>query len=180
MISYEVNEKTEIAFNYFNLYKDVTDLLQMSENYHPRKFEIETFLKLERIYKRFKTNYDLDLSTQKIKREIEEQILTHIEGIILGPTLVNLDITGMFHKYFMESRFKPEEFHKNYQDFDRLLKILTDLELFEFKNDTYAFTDKGLFFTKRASAYGVTVSYIPTLRKLDHLIFGDQLILKHP
>ena len=47
------------------------------------------------------------------------------------------------------------------------------------RNGAYAFTEIGLFFAKRASAYGVTVSYIPTLRKLDHLIFGDPLILKN-
>jgi len=35
-----------------------------------------------------------------------------------------------------------------------------------------------MFFAKRASAYGVTVSYIPTLRKLDDLIFGNPLVLK--
>ena len=32
-ISYETNEESEIAFNYFYLFEDVTDLLQMSEYY---------------------------------------------------------------------------------------------------------------------------------------------------
>ncbi len=177
-ISYETNEESEIAFNYFYLFKDVTDLLQLSENYHPRKFEIEPFLKLESIYKKYKTNYGIRLSNEKCRRNIEEQILTHIEGVIVGPTLVNLGITGMFHKYFMESRFRPEEFHENHQEFDKLLKIFTELGWFKEKNGAYAFTDIGLFFAKRASAYGVTVSYIPTLSKLDNLIFGDPLILK--
>ena len=179
VISYETNEESGIAFNYFHLFEDVTDLLQLSEDYHPRKFEIEPFLKLESIYKKYKTNYDIKLSNEKIRRNIEEQILTHIEGVIVGPTLVHLGITDMFHKYFMESRFRPEEFHENHQEFDKLLKTLTELGWFDEKNGTYAFTDIGLFFAKRASAYGVTVSYIPTLRKLDNLIFGDPLILKN-
>ena len=178
-ISYETNEESEIAFNYFYLFEDVTDLLQLSEDYHPRKFEIEPFLKLESIYKKHKNNYGIKLSNEKTRRNIEEQILTHIEGVIVGPTLVNLGITGMFHKYFMESRFRPEEFHENHQEFDKLLKILTELGWFDEKNGAYVFTDIGLFFAKRASAYGVTVSYIPTLRKLDNLIFGDPLILKN-
>ncbi|RNC86416.1 MAG: class I SAM-dependent methyltransferase [Winogradskyella sp.] len=178
-ISYETNASSEIAFNYFDLFKDVSDLMKMSENYHPRKFEIEPFLKLESIYKTYRTNYGLKLSTEDSRRQIEEQILTHIEGVIVGPTLVNLGITGMFHKYFMEARFRPEEFHKNHEEFDRLLGILTELGWFDKKNGTYAFTETGLFFAKRASAYGVTVSYIPTLRKLDDLIFGDPLILKN-
>jgi hypothetical protein len=79
----------------------------------------------------------------------------------------------------METRFRPKEFHENHQEFDKLLKILTHLGWFDEKNGAYAFTEIGLFFAKRASAYGVTVSYIPTLRKLDNLIFGNPLILKN-
>jgi SAM-dependent methyltransferase len=177
-VIYEINEASEIAFNYFYLYEDVVDLLKMSENYHQRKFEIEPFLKLESIYKKYKTKYGIELSENKLQRKIEEQILTHIEGIIVGPTIVHMGMTGMFHKYFMEARFKAEEFHEKHQEFDKLLKILSDLGWFNVKNGSYEFNEFGLFFAKRASAYGVTVSYIPTLRKLDDLIFGNPLILK--
>ena len=176
-VSYETNAASATAFGYFHLYEDVVDLLKMSENYHPRKFESEPFLKLKGIYKKYKAIYDIALSENKADRAIEEQILAHIEGILVGPTTVRLGITGMFHKYFMESRFKPEEFHENYLEFDQLLKILADLGWFNVENDTYEFSNYGLFFAKRASAYGVTVSYIPTLRKLDDLIFGDPFIL---
>jgi len=178
-VSYETNEESAIAFNYFYLYEDVVDLLQMSESYHQRKFEIEPFLKLDSIYKKYKTNYGIALSENKFQRNIEEQILTHIEGIIVGPTTVHLGITGMFHKYFMETRFRSEEFHENHQEFDQLLDILADLGWFNKKNNAYEFNEFGLFFAKRATAYGVTVSYIPTLRKLDDLIFGNPLILNN-
>ncbi len=178
-VSYEINEESEIAFNYFYLYEEVTDLLQMSEFYHPRKFEIDPFLKLQRIYGKWKDNYGIELSDRKSQRKIEEQILTHIEGVLVGPTIVHLGITGMFHKYFMETRFRSEEFHENHQEFDKLLSILSELGWFNVKNNTYEFNEFGLFFAKRASAYGVTVSYIPTLRKLDQLIFGDPLVVKN-
>ena len=178
-ITYETNEKSEIAFKYFYLYEDVVDLLQMSEKYHPRKFEVEPFLKLEAIYKKFKNNFGIQLSENENRKEIEEQILAHIEGIIVGPTIVHLGITGMFHKYFMESRFRAEEFHENHREFDKLLNILSEIGWFNLKNGSYEFNEFGLFFAKRASAYGVTVSYIPTLRKLDDLIFGNPLILKN-
>ena len=156
-VSYETNEKSKIAFNYFYLYEDVTDLLKMSDKYHPRKFEVEPFLKLKSIYEKHKTNYGIKLSKKKLQRNIEEQILAHIEGILVGPTIVHLGITGMFHKYFMESRFKPEEFHENYQEFEKLLNLLTELGWFNVKNGAYQFNEYGFFFAKRASAYGVTV-----------------------
>ncbi len=177
-VVYETNEKSEVAFGYFYLYKDVVDLLKMSEQYHPRRFEIEPFSKLEQIYNDYKNRFGIELSEDTLQRTLQEQILAHIEGIVVGPTIVRLGITGMFHKYFMESRFRPEEFHENYEDFRRLLNILAELGWFNVKNGSFEFNDVGLFFAKRASAYGVTVSYIPTLRKLDDLIFGNPKILK--
>lgn len=179
VVSYETNEASAIAFNYFHLYEEVVDLLQMSERYHQRKFEVEPFLKLKSIYSNYKNSYGIELSDNEFRRNIEEQILTHIEGIIVGPTIVHLGITGMFHKYFMETKFRSEEFHERHLEFDQLLTILAELGWFNAKNSTYEFTELGLFFAKRASAYGVTVSYIPTLRKLDDLIFGDPRILSN-
>lgn len=78
----------------------------------------------------------------------------------------------------MQTKFKAEEFHKDPENFGRLLDILTYLGWFSKTGESYEFTDKGLFFARRASAYGVTVSYIPTLRKLDKFIFGDPTIFR--
>lgn len=168
---YQVNDNTAIAFEHFYLYKEAVHLLKFSEKYHTRKFEIDPFLVLEKIFFRLKENYGLSFSEQE--KKIQLQILKHIEGIIIGPTIVHLGMSGMFHKYFMEASFRPEEFHKDPDSFQRLLDIFVHFEWFTKSNGTYQFTDKGLFFARRASAYGVTVSYIPTLRKLDQLIFGD-------
>lgn len=177
-IVFRTNEHSKTAFEHFHLYADVVDVLRNSEKYHPRSFEIEPFLKLESSFKKFINRTGATESSDENVMAIQDQIFAHIEGIIVGPTLVHLGMTGMFHKYFMETRFRPEEFHKNANEFGRLLDMLTDLEWFNKVNDSFEFTDQGLFFAKRASAYGVTVSYIPTLRKLDDLLFGDPRILK--
>ncbi|MCH2224841.1 MAG: class I SAM-dependent methyltransferase, partial [Crocinitomicaceae bacterium] len=178
-VHFELNERSESAFKQFYLYEDVVQLLKMSEKYHPRKFEIEPFVELEKIYNSFKNIRNEKVLNSGVDRDIRNQILLHIEGIIVGPTTVYLGIKSMFHKYFMESRFKPEEFHENYEYFERLLNILTDLGWFELENGgTYKFTEYGLFFAKRATAYGVTISYLPTLRKLEELLFGNALIFK--
>ena len=94
-----------------------------------------------------------------------------------GSAIVHLGMSGMFHNYFMNASFRAEEFHKDPESFTRLLDIFVYLQWFEKKSGTYTFTDTGLFFAKRASAYGVTVSYIPTFRKLDELIFGNPKVL---
>ena len=177
-IRFTLSRNSAMAFSHFYLYEDVVKLMRFSANFHFRNFEKEPFQKLEGIFHKIKRNYDLPDTTDSESLAIRDHIFKHIEGIILGPTFVRLAMNGMFHKYFMQASFKPEEFHKDAASFEQLLDILTHFELFTKNAGTYQFTDKGLFFAKRASAYGVTVSYIPTLRKLDELIFGNPLAAK--
>ncbi|MFY7672311.1 class I SAM-dependent methyltransferase [Tenacibaculum sp. MEBiC06402] len=177
-VTIRTNDLSEEAFNHFSLYQEAAELLKYSEQYSSRKFELAPFLKLESLFDNFKNNFGIQLSLDDKIVTIQKQILTHIEGIIVGPTLVLLGMNGMFHKYFMQTKFKAEEFHREPENFARLLDILTHLNWFKKTGDSYEFTDTGLFFARRASAYGVTVSYIPTLRKLDKFIFGDPTIFR--
>ncbi len=48
-------------------------------------------------------------------------------------------MSGMFHNYFMEASFKPEEFHRDKDSFGRLLDFFVFLEWFEKTNDTWIF-----------------------------------------
>ncbi len=176
-VRYSINENSETAFSHCHLYRDVVELLKFSGKFHRRKFEREPFAVLEGIYKKYRGNYGLAFSENENERRIQEQVLKHIEGVILGPTVVALGMGGMFHKYFMEASFMPGEFHEDAESFDKILDFFAFLGWFDKKRQTYRFTDKGLFFARRASAYGVTVSYIPTFRNLEELIFGNPKIL---
>jgi hypothetical protein len=178
-VIFSVNKKSQIAFSLVSLYEDVFQLMQFSEHFHPRKFETEPFDMLNTLFQKFKSRYEIQFSNDELTRSIQEQILYHIEGNLVGPTIVMLGMTGMFHKYFMETSFRPEEFHKNPECFKEILDFLTYLNWFTKKNDHYQFTETGLFYAKRATAYGVTVSYIPTLRKMDELLFGNPAILRN-
>ena len=160
---FSVTDKSEIAFALIPLYADVFSLMQSSEHYHPRKFEIEPFQILNKLFSKYKSNFGIEFSDDEKNRAIQEQVLYHIEGVLVGPTVVMLGMTGMFHKYFMETSFRPEEFHKQPECFKDILDFLTHLNWFTKKNDHFQFTETGLFYAKRAAAYGVTVSYIPTL-----------------
>ncbi|TRX36442.1 class I SAM-dependent methyltransferase [Flavobacterium sp. ZT3R18] len=177
-IAISVNEKSEIAFSLFPLYKDVVELLQFSMDFHPRLFEEAPFERLKSIFEKYKDNYGISFSTDSLTNTLQHQILKHIEGFLVGPTLVRLGMSGMFHKYFMEISFRPEEFHKSPEHFKIILDFLAYLGWFTQKNGNYQFTEAGLFFAKRASAYGVTVSYLPTFSKMDELIFGNPSVLR--
>jgi len=146
------NEKSAIAFDLIPLYQDVVELMQVSGEYHSRKFEKAPFLVLEKIFKKYQQDYGLTCSEGGLDREIQQQILKHIEGHIVGPTVVALGMGGMFHKYFMEASFMPEEFHQDAESFGKILDFFTYLGWFQKKKNTFSFTEKGFFYAKRASA----------------------------
>ena len=173
VVRIEINEKSEPAFRLCAIYQDAAELIQISGEYHARRFEEEPFRYLEKLFTKFQGKFGLKNSNNDLENEIQNQILKHIEGIIVGPSVVALGMSGMFHKYFMQASFRPEEFHHNGKNFGKLLDIFTYLGWFDKQKSTYSFTEKGLFFARRASAYGVTVSYIPMFRKVEELIFGD-------
>ncbi|MBE8724318.1 class I SAM-dependent methyltransferase [Flavobacterium hungaricum] len=173
IITIAVNEKSKIAFSLFHLYEDVVSLLQLSIQFHPRLFEDVPFEKLNLIFEKYKNKYGIEPSEDPLTNSIQDHILKHIEGYLIGPTIVRLAMNGMFHKYFMETSFRPEEFHKSPENFKKILDFFVHLGWFIEKNGNYQFTDAGLFFAKRASAYGVTVSYLPTFARIEELIFGN-------
>ncbi len=171
------NDVSALAFGLCPLYRDVVELLRFSGRFHRRKFERAPFSVLERIFEKYQRGYDLPVPASEMERRIQQQVLCHIEGIAIGPTVVALGMGGMFHKYFMEASFKPEEFHDDADSFGKILDFFTFLGWFEKRGATYRFTEKGLFLAQRASAYGVTVSYVPMFRQVDELIFGDPEVL---
>ena len=170
-----INQNSKLAADCASMYSDVVQLMQLGEQYHPRKFEKAPFLWMQQIMERYIEQVSFSVSSGT--NPVREQVLKHIEGVLVGPTIVHLGMGGMFHKYFMEASFAPEEFHKDPESFRTILDFLTHLGWFIKKKSNYTFTEKGLFFARRASAYGVTVSYQPLLRHVEELIFGNPDIL---
>jgi hypothetical protein len=177
-IKFSINEKSAIAFPMFYLYEDVIDLLHFTMQFRTRLLDDIPFIRLSLIFDLYKKNYGILLSNDSLTKEIQHQILMHIEGSLVGPILVRLGMSGMFHKYFMEISFRPEEFHKSPENFKIILDFFVHLGWFTQKTGNYQFTEKGLFFAKRATAYGVTVSYLPTFSKMDELLFGNPNTLR--
>lgn len=176
--AYQLNSKGKLAIKHIEQLAPADSLLQLGAHFHPRKFERPAFEALLNVFKHYQRAADICESLPGEEQVVFQQLLHHIEGVILGPSIVHLGMNGMFHKYFMEASFKAEEFHADPDSFEQLLDIFTYFGWFSKQADTYEFTEKGLFLSKRASAYGVTVSYLPTLRSLDELIFGNPTKLR--
>lgn len=149
-----------------------------SQHYHQRFFDdkaLEAYLPL---LENYYNNFDFPIADSEDEKQFQDQFKTLLEGCLAGPSIVKLGMSGMFHKYFMESSFKADEFHKNATGIAQILDFFTHLGWFTKKNENYQFTDIGLFYARRAASYGVTVSYIPLLSKMEDLLFGDAAQLK--
>ena len=174
-VSYSTNKNSKTAFTLAYLYEDAVNILNYAVRFPEEHIGSDAFIVLERVFKKYSDNYGLK---KPDKNTVEFQVLKHIEGCIVAPITVMLGVNGLFHKYFMEASFSAEEYHKDPESFKKILDFLSYLGWFKKKNGNYQFTDQGLFFAKRASAYGVTVSYLPTFLQLDALLFGNPLVLK--
>ena len=114
-----------------------------------------------------KLNQLLDKYDELEKNTKNKTILKHIEGLIIGPTLVALS---------MNNHSKIESNNKlifnnsiNNENQSCILRLFEKFKLLKGNK----LNEKGLFFYKRSAAYGVTVSYMPLFSELDTLLFKD-------
>jgi len=171
-IHISANENTQHLLSFGHLYQRVLPVLAQASDFDFQNMKPEAFSKLVAVFKEFKNNFDLQISSDQTEVKIAEQILKHIEGCLAGPIIVQLGMSGMFHKYFMETSFQAAEFHKEPENFEKILDFLKDLGWFTKTNSNFKFTETGLYFARRAASYGVTVSYLPMLSGVDELVFG--------
>lgn len=172
-INVSENSSTQYLQKYSLLYSKVIPFLKKSVDIKNLITETTFIEEFTQLADSVKNNFGITISEDPEEKKVQEQILKHIEGSIIGPLIVYLGMTGMFHKYFMETSFQAAEFHKNYENFEVILDFLTHLDWFTKNGSNYKFTETGLYFAKRAASYGVTVSYLPLLNKVDELLFGN-------
>lgn len=163
-----VTEKTGAVLKFKDYYRDLIQLLADEDLFASKSISDEFGAKWGNVYHQYQ-----EFLTQNFEESsLEYQVQKHLEGALVGPITVKLGMSGMFHKYFMEASFSADEFHKNPTCFSQILDALSDLGWFSKRISNYQFTEKGLFFARRASAYGVTVSYLPMFANLKKLLFG--------
>ncbi len=172
-VHFELTSKGKHYLYYVPSFHELVPLLNFAVCDEDELFSDAHFRLLNRMFEKFKTGFDYEIGDDWDSKQLSENVFAHIEGILVSPLLVHLGMKGMFHKYFMEKSFRPDEFHEQVEGFTSVLNFFTHLGWFKENKGNYQFTEKGLFFAKRASAYGVTVSYSPIFRQLDELIFGD-------
>lgn len=172
-VTISANAHTKQLLPLVHLYEKVIPFQRESTSFNFQQLEPQSFNNLVQLFDEFRENFGLQLSENEKEKQLQQQVLKHIEGCLVGPIIVQLGMNGMFHKYFMETSFQAVEFHKNPENFEKILDFLTDLGWFTKNNKNYKFTENGLYFARRAASYGVTVSYLPLFNRLEDLLFGD-------
>ena len=103
-----------------------------------------------------------------IKRYSNQIVIKHIEGLIIGSTLVSIGMNKILEidqnkKLFFNKKISNEN--------QKVIKRI--FQTFKFIDENGRMTEKGIFFYKRSAAYGVTVSYMPLFSKIETLLFND-------
>ncbi|MBF0597540.1 class I SAM-dependent methyltransferase [Faecalibacter rhinopitheci] len=172
-VAIEVNKYSERAFTNMDIYQDLFKFLKSDEVVNRKDFSDEFCKKWADLFDKYES-YLLSSNTPEfLDKPLHFQICKHIEGTLVAPLIVRLGMSGLFHKYFMEASFSADEFHKNPQFFEKILTRLVKLGWFIKKCKNYQFSETGLFFARRAAAYGVTVSYLPMFSKIEDLLYGS-------
>ena len=114
-----------------------------------------------------------DTITEYLQHNIEDKSLNiekHVEGVIIAPILVHFSRQNFLNQ---KTIFSLDFIQNN--DWKNLIKnLLIKTQLI---NSDFSITEFGEFIFKRASSYGVTVSYLDTFKRLDELIFGNGNVL---
>ncbi len=97
------------------------------------------------------------------------EITKHIEGLLAGPILVALGMSEFFTEIMEKGDAIDDKIMDDFPFIKSIIYFFTMLKWVENKR----FTSKGQFFLKRAAAYGVTISYLPTFMQSSELLFGN-------
>ncbi len=175
-VAYSLTDKGRTAIPQVQVYREAVDFIPFAikmEDFIHNGFDDGAFFCLSNLFQNHCKNWELNFSKKAKEREVQEQMLRHIEGLIVGPLIVSLGIQGLFHKYFSIAPFEAEEFTEHHEQLKAIVDFFTYLGWFAKKGSVYNFTPAGLFFARRASAYGVTVSYMPMFMRLEDIMFGN-------
>ena len=176
-IQYKLTSKGKEAIiyaKYYHLFANSIPLLKkIKYNIFENKQNVE--------YEYIQTLIDELVSLSNTKSEnnyVKSEVLFHLEGLLAGPVLVATGMCNYFNDFITSKKdLDIKSLSNETPGFKIILDIFLYLKFIKIIDGKYFFSEKGIFFIKRSSAYGVTVSYLPTFEKNYNLLFKDPNIL---
>ena len=176
-IRYTTTRHTSHAFEYADAYSDIVAFLPVAarmDEYLFGDLHVDGALDLGTIVGRHLRRWGLRETGDPDIDVVQNQVLLHIEGVILGPVLVVLGMRALLDRYDEHHReISADDFGGDPKRFLPVLELLLHLGWIEGEGEARRLTDAGLFHFARSAAYGVTVSYLPMFDRVEGLLFGD-------
>jgi SAM-dependent methyltransferase len=171
MPAYSLNPKGSAAIKNLHVWNDLGDWIRVAKDFGDIGLEelggLDSDMMLRIIQSVCDSEANLSIDS------VEDQMLAHREGLICSVILVNLGMKGLLEGNDLV-------FPKDWGTFglDSAVQLMFEHLGWVYPTPSgYRFTVEGDFFRQRASAYGVTVSYLQTFHWLDELLFGKGDVL---
>jgi len=178
-VQYTSGESMAKVQDLLHLYDPIIAFSAQAERHQPDILHPDLLDALSGLFDRFAAGWDHCRATDALTRSLHDQILTHIEGNLVGPLLVKLGMDGVLDRDWAERGLRAADAPAYAPQLGRVLDFFARIGWTTHDAGSYRFTPTGKFFAEKASAYGVIVSYLPTFRRAEELIFGDPIFLKH-
>ena len=167
VLSINDKEKYSDIKKYYVSHKKLNQIISIIDNNDFNKL-ISIYLNFDKDLNMPGTDYDRKKTDSlyniiKNMEGINNSLYYYVEGLVLGPILSYLGYLNISFK-----DIKNDILYKFVIDIFKLTKLI---------NDNLDLTEKGYFFNKRCSSYGVTTSYLPLLNNLDKLISKKENIV---
>ena len=160
---YSKTEIGEIAFqnldSYIQIYTHINELVNCNKLLFNRSQTNSYIKEILLIIK--------DSSENNIDNQVKNQIYHHLSGTIIGPLLVSIGMSKHYQTILDNKQLSNHMF--NNETYNYLIELF---EYFEWTNNS-SITEKGAFYIKRASSYGVTTSYLPIYSFMNTILFDN-------
>src|SRR6266536_1314928 len=130
---------------------------------------------LQELVRRSKEHWGVQPQSDPVAEQARNQICRHLDGMIIGPTLVALARGGILAQ-LEQAPVDVNSISANRASFAYILDLLASQGWIVRDKNNLSLTPCGRYAAQIATSYGVTISYLPLFDNLSTLLFGNARI----
>jgi len=176
-VRYTLTSRGRVAVKHAALYADVVPFI-------PKAIFLDDFLfgslgeiilpTLGGLLVRSQERWGLSCSGNAEQAEVEQQITRHLDGMLVAPVMVALEREGIFDQLRAAPKgLELKEIRGNRLSLRAALDLLVVQDWLRVDKGHAMLTPTGDYAASIATAFGVTVSYLPLFDVLSSLLFGN-------
>jgi len=174
---YALTDRGRIAIKHAALYADVVSFI-------PKAIFLDDFLfgslgevvlpSLRGLVVRSEERWGLKGQGHSEEALVERQIMRHLDGMLVGPVMVALAREGVLEQMTATAEgLDVKALRGNRQSLQAACELLAIQDWLQIEDGRMTLTPAGAYAASIATAYGVTVSYLPLFEVLGTLLFGN-------